>query len=304
MIERRAVLVAVIAAGLLGAVGLLASAPTALPPSSATPPYQAFSGERIIQLPGYRGDAMEPFIVPDGGALLFNSSNAPGADTDLFSARRLPNGSFAKPEAITPTNSKMLDGVPSLDRAGTLYFVSLRSYGQTLSTLYGAGNGGRAVPQLVAGISPRVPGIVQFDAEVTWDGQSLWVSEGRFSGKPFPDSARIVLARKSGPGYVYDPASDTLLARINQGALNYAAAISRDGRELFFTRVADMADPQPVILRAARRGPDQPFATPQPVAGISGHVEAPSLSADGLTLYYHKKIGGQFVLCEVRRLQR
>lgn len=124
------------------------------------------------------------------------------------------------------------------------------------------------------------------------------------SGKPYPDSARIVLARKSGEGFRYSADSDKQLAQVNQGALNYAAAISRDGRELFFTRVADMAHAEPVIMRAARSASGQPFGTPQPVAGISGHVEAPSLSADGLTLYYHKRIGGRFLLYEIRRQRR
>ena len=293
-------IVAVVAAGF----GLSVAASHALTPDAGAAAYQGFKGERQIALPGFKGDAMEPFIAADGSQLLFNSSNAAGFDTDLFSAQRKADGSFAKPAALVQANSKTLDGVASLDRDGTLYFVSLRSYAKTLSTLYSASNGGRAAPKLVPGVSPQRPGIVQFDAEVAWDGQSLWVSEGRFSGKPYPDSAKIVLARKNGDGFRASPDSDAQLGKVNQGALNYAAAISRDGLELFFTRVQDMAHPQPVIMRAARSAAGQPFSTPQPVAGIAGHVEAPSLSADGLTLYYHKRIAGRFVLCEIRRERR
>ena len=293
-------IVAVLAAGL----GVTIAASQALTPAAAPAAYQGFKGEQQIALPGFSGDAMEPFIAADGRQLLFNSSNAPGFDTNLFSAQRQADGSFAKPVALAQANSKTLDGVASLDRSGALYFISLRSYGQSLSTLYRAGNGGLAAPKLVPGVSPQRPGIVQFDAEVAWDGQSLWVSEGRFSGKPYPDSAKIVLARKSGDGFRYSADSDAQLAKVNQGALNYAASISRDGLELFFTRVQDMAHPQPVIMRAARTSPGQTFGMPQPVAGIAGHVEAPSLSADGLTLYYHKRIAGRFVLCEIRRQRR
>ena len=280
------------------------AASQALTPPAEAAAYHGFKGEQQIALPGFTGDAMEPFITADGRQLLFNSRNAPGFDTDLFSARRTADGSFAKPAPLGQANSKTLDGVASLDRSDTLYFVSLRSYGQSLSTLYRAGNGGRVAPKLVPGISLRRAGIVQFDAEVAWDGQSLWVSEGRFSGKPYPDSAKIVLARKRGDGFRAVADSDAQLGKVNQGALNYAAAISRDGLELFFTRVTDMAHAEPVIMRAARSAPDKPFDTPQPVAGIAGHVEAPSLSADGLTLYYHKRIGGRFVLCEIRRQRR
>ncbi len=291
---------AVLTAGLGSGMAAL----QALTPAPAPAAYQGFKGEQQIVLPGLSGDAMEPFIAADGRQLLFNSSNAPGFDTDLFSAQRKADGSFAKPVTLAQANSKTLDGVASLDRSGVLYFISLRSYAQSLSTLYRAGNGGRGAPELVPGVSPQRPGIVQFDAEVAWDGQSLWVSEGRFSGKPYPDSARIVLARKDGDGFRAVADSDAQLARVNQGALNYAAAISRDGLELFFTRVADMVHPHPVIIRAARTSLGQAFGTPQPVAGISGHVEAPSLSADGLTLYYHKRIAGHFVLCEIRRQRR
>lgn len=291
-------------AALTAGLGTSMTALQALAPVAAPAAYQGFKDERQIVLPGYSGEAMEPFIAADGRQLLFNSSNAPGFDTDLYSAQRKADGTFAKPVALAQANSKTLDGVASLDRSGTLYFISLRSYGQSLSALYRAGNGGRSAPELVPGVSPRKLGIVQFDAEAAWDGQSLWVSEGRFSGKPYPDSAKIVLTRKDGDGFRADAGSDVLLAKVNQGALNYAAAISRDGLELFFTRVADMAHPQPVIMRAARTGQSQAFGTPQPVAGIAGHVEAPSLSADGLTLYYHKRIAGHFVLCEIRRLRR
>ncbi len=293
-----------ILAVLAAAFGMGMAALQALTPEAGRAAYQGFKSEQQIALPDYAGDAMEPFITPDGRQMLFNSSNAPDFDTDLFSAPRKADGSFAKPAALAQANSKTLDGVASLDRDGTLYLISLRSYAKSLSTLYSASNGGRAAPKLVAGVSSKRPGIVQFDAEVAWDGQSLWVSEGRFSGKPYPDSARIVLARKSSDGFRYSPDSDVLLAKVNQGALNYAAAISRDGLELFFTRVEDMGHPEPVIMRAARSSLGQPFGSPQPVAGIAGHVEAPSLSADGLTLYYHKRIAGRFVLCEIRRQRR
>ena len=75
---------AVLAAGLGAAV----AASQTLTPAAAAAAYQGFKGEQQIALPDYAGDAMEPFISPDGRQLLFNSSNAPGFDTDLFSAPR------------------------------------------------------------------------------------------------------------------------------------------------------------------------------------------------------------------------
>lgn len=63
---------------------------------------------------------------------------------------------------------------------GVLYFVSPRSYSQTLSTIYSGQFSSGVVTgvHLVAGVSGGTPGTVDFDVEVSSDGQQLYVSVG------------------------------------------------------------------------------------------------------------------------------
>ena len=79
-----------------------------------------------------------------------------------------------------------------------------------------------------------------------------------------------------------------------------AASISTNGLEQVFTRV-DPAGGGPGIYQAVRTGLGQPFGDVQRVAAITGFTEAPSISADGTTLYYHRRVGRHFEIAEVTR---
>ncbi len=88
--------------------------------------------------------------------------------------------------------------------------------------------------------------------------------------------------------------------------LEYAACISEDGLEFFFTRLdsSTITDPIPdsQIMRAVRTSTDEAFGTPQPVGGIHNHtkfVEAPTIYGD--TLYYHQFDNGVATLYKVTR---
>ena len=110
------------------------------------------------------------------------------------------------------------------------------------------------------------------------------------------------MALRHGPVFRRDPQSDTLLKNVNANGLVYAPAISTDGLELFFTRVAKItATAQPAIYRAARQRTSEPFDIPERVVGITGFVEGPTLSADGRRLYYHKKEKSHFYIYVVTR---
>jgi len=56
----------------------------------------------------------------------------------LHWAERVTPTHFRYRGKIDGANTPALEGVPSIDREGNLYFVSVRSYKQTLSTLYRA----------------------------------------------------------------------------------------------------------------------------------------------------------------------
>jgi hypothetical protein len=114
-----------------------------------------FSDPEPVQIVGYSGDAMEPFISRDGKYLFFNNRNDPGVDTNLHWADNVDGKTFRYRGEIQGVNTRSLEGVPSMDRAGTFYFISPRSYDRTLSTIYhGQFNNGRVENvELLEGLS-------------------------------------------------------------------------------------------------------------------------------------------------------
>lgn len=271
---------------------------------AALPEYRAFGEPQLVAIRGYQGDAMEPFITKDGRYLLFNNRNDPKIDTKLLFAERVDDLTFDYRGELEGANTSALEGVPSVDRHGNLFFVSTRSYAETLSTIYRGrfGQGRVSGIELVAGISLRQRGMVTFDAEVSADGSTLFVADGRFAGGHVPETADIDIAVRDGAGFRRLPGARDLLRNVNTAALEYAPAVSGDLLELFFTRLEGSArSPRTAILRAVRPDAGAPFGAPQRLASITGFVEAPSLSGDGRSLYYHRLDGGRFVILRVAR---
>lgn len=271
---------------------------------AALPEYRAFGHPQRVEIRGYQGDAMEPFITKDGRYLLFNNRNDPKIDTRLLFAERVDDLTFDYRGELEGANTSALEGVPSMDRHGNLFFVSTRSYAETLSTIYRGrfGQGRVSGIELVAGISLRQRGMVTFDAEVSADGNTLFVADGRFAGGHVPETADIDIAVRDGAGFRRLPAARDLLRNVNTAALEYAPAISGDLLELFFTRLEGSGrSPRSAILRAVRPEAGAPFGLPQRLASITGFVEAPALSGDGRSLYYHRLDGGRFVILRVAR---
>jgi Tol biopolymer transport system component len=269
--------------------------------------YNGFSAPQPVVLQGYSGSAMEPSITPDGRYLLFNTSNvAPNIPT-LQVASRIDDSTFeylGEIEGSGVNEPGSLSGTPSLDREGTLYFISTRSYNETLSTIYAGqfSEGHVTGVHLVSGLKAETRGLVDFDASVSADGSRLYVSVGDFRSGSGPTSASIHVFDRSGEGFTADPSSTTLLRKVNSVAtLDYAPAISADGLELFFTAASPAIGQAPAIYRAARSAPSKPFGAAERVASISGFAEAPSLSSDGSSLYYHELIGSEFAIERVTR---
>lgn len=250
--------------------------------------YHGFRHACSVTIRGYPESAMEPFISRDGKYLLFNTSNVPPRIPSLQFATRLDAQAFAYQGEIRGANEpNALSGTPTMDRQDNFYFVSTRSYSRSLSTIYtGHFTSGRVTGvHLVPGVSPRVRGVVDFDVEVSTDGQTLYVSVGHFDGGSSPTSASIAIFDKIGSRFTPDPAGAEILHSVNRpGLLTYAAAISTNGLELFFTEV-NPAGGGPGIYRAVRSRVGRPFGQVQRVAAITGFAEAPSISADGTTLY-------------------
>lgn len=273
--------------------------------ATASGGYRGFTDPQPVTIAGYTGTAMEPFISPDGQYLFFNTSNQAPNIPAIQYATTVDGQSFDYQGQVEGVNEAgVLSGTPSMDDNGNFYFISTRSYAQTLSTVYtGQFDAGQVSDvHLVPGVSGAAGGIVDFDADVSPDGNTLYVSVGKFDDGSGPESARLTLFDKSGAGFVADPESAHLLHAVNKKkTLNYAASISSDGLELFFTR-AKVSGGEPAIYRAVRKKTNRPFGHVQPVAAITGFAEAPSLSADGSTLYYHLLVGDQFDIEDVTRV--
>lgn len=267
--------------------------------SPTEPVDTSFRDQQRVTIRGYTGVAMEPFITRDGAYLLFNSSNAPGVNTDIQVARIVDGLTFDYVGPLTGANSTVLDGVPTVDASGTMYFVSIRSYETTAQTIYRAdfANGAASNVALVPGL-PTGAGVVVFDVEVTPDGNSIWFADGRFSGAPVPDAADLVLATRTATGFQPAANGATILARVNTDALEYAAGVGGDDRELFFTRLRGTTS---AIYRATRSSSTAAFGTPARIAAIDGFVEGPTVSADGRALYYHRREGDSYAIYRVTR---
>jgi hypothetical protein len=276
---------------LLGAA--LVGGPTARAQDAGDPSAEAkaasFTNQQAVTITGNGHDAMEPFLTRDGKVLFFNNSNAPTVDTNLFWATKVDDLTFQLQGEIGGVNGPALDAVASMDLSNNFYFVSTRSYDTTLSTIY-AGNyskGSVSGPAIVAGVSPTRRGFVDFDQEISADGNTLYFTEGVFTGGSVPASSEMLIARRSDNGFIRDAQSKEILRTINStGRLNYAACTSADELEIFFTRLNGK---EPTILMASRASTAKPFGAAEKILAITGFVEAPTISPDGRSLYFHRR---------------
>ena len=178
----------------------------------------------------------------------------------------------------------------------TAYYQS-PNYESVFRGTFNAGSGAVSGIVPVAHLSEGIAGHLNFDVEISPDGRTLYFADGVFSGNSFPDTSDLAYAVDSGSGFVRNPA---IMANLNTADLEYAAGISANGLELFFTRLR-LSTVETTIYRTTRPDTSSPFGPPQRVSAISGFVEAPSLSPDEKSLYYHKNDGGKFVIYRVTR---
>jgi hypothetical protein len=253
-----------------------------------------------VEMIGYDGNMMEPFLSRDGNTLLFNNLNALPENTNLHWATKINDHTFQYKGEITGINTPDLEGVPSLDNAGKLYFVSLRNYTNTLSTLYVCdfSNGVATNIELVNGISRLQAGWVNFDIEASADGQTIYFVDGQFGQTAIPVSADIVIAKKNGLNFERLPNSSEIMKNINSSNLEYAACISANQLELYFTRIvlpvtaASLSE----MYVSTRQNTNEPFGVPAKIQSITGFAEAATIAPDQKTIYYHLKENNKFVL--------
>ena len=258
-----------------------------------------------VQINGYNGNSMEPFLSRDGSILLFNNLNALPENTNLHWAKRINDSSFDYQGEVSGVNTADLEGVPSLDKSGNLYFVSTRNFSTTLSTLYQAkfSNGVATDVQLVNGISKQQAAWINFDVEVSENGETLYFVDGMLAQSGIPTFADLVIAQRNGPSFTRLSNSASILKNINTSALEYAACISVNQLELYFTRLSlpVTASSAPEIFISTRQNTNEPFGKPQKIEGLGAFVEATTIAPDQITLYYHRKENDKFELFTIRK---
>lgn len=272
-------------------------------------PNDEWHGEEPITILGYSADAMEIGISKDGRYLLFNDRNKP--NKDMHWALRIDDRTYQYKGKVGNTVTPTVDGTPSFDAAGNLYFTTLKSYPRDLRTIYvakfrdGEAIGPAPVPGDIYIKNPKRKADtfwVSLDPDISDDGSLLFYSEGSFSPKtPFPYPFKVRGAQRVKGRFV--KMDDRILANINTRNMEYAPAISADGLELFFTRIGKV-DGKPKfigIFTAKRSSRNEPFSKPEKIMAITGDVEAPVLSGDEQHLYYHRKVNGRFKVYRVTR---
>jgi hypothetical protein len=257
-----------------------------------------------VEIIGYNDDAMEPFVSRDGHYLLFNNLNDDSTNTDIHFAERKDDFIWLYRGKVNGVNTPALEGCPTLDRAGRMFFVSPRSYTTSLCTIYtGIFQDGTVTNvQLVESISRKQPGIVNFDVDVSSDGNTLVFVDSRFTPGGGPQSADLVIATWDGHEFVRSPDSARLLSQVNKAAaLQYAPTISADTLTLYFTRFdrrSGFTGPQ--IYRATRPAIDAPFGQLVHMGNLGDYVEGSAFGADEKLLYFHRKDGDRFNLYAIR----
>ncbi len=272
-------------------------------------PNAAWGTEERVAILGYSADAMEVGISQDGRYLLFNDRNKP--NKDMHWAERIDDTTYRYKGKVGNTVTPTVDGTPSFDAAGNIYYTSLKSYPKDVRTIYKAvfKDGVALNPAPVDGdiyITDRNRHgkelWVSLDPDISDDGAFLFFSEGRFRpGVGFPYPFNVRGAQKVHGKYL--KMDDRILANINTNHMEYAPAISSNGLELFFARIGKVKGrPKMVgIFVAQRNSLEEPFSRPQKIMAITGDVEAPVLSGDGKHLYYHRMDGGRFRVYRVTR---
>ena len=295
------------------AMALIASACMAAPEGPEPligEPDTSFLAAQPVEIAGYEGDAMEPFLSRDGAILFFNNRNDPGERTDVHWAQReLPDRFVYRGTVEGAALPGVLDGVPSMSAAGEFVFTSLRGVDDKRTIWRGIFAQGSLtqVGPVEGDVNAVRPFWVNMDSEISADGQTLYTTDSRFDPiRGMIVESNLVIAQRTPTGFERVMDSAAQLAKINSKKMEYAAALTRDLKTLYFTRVDfDILGQGGEVgfqtLVSRRASVTQPWGLPRPVASISGYAEAPTLSPDECSLYFHKRVRDRFAVFRTTR---
>jgi len=267
-----------------------------------------FSNPEQVTILGYDGYAAEPGISKDGTLLLWNDSESPSPpNKDIHWATRVDDITFQYQGKVSNINTDLVDGTPSFDTDGNLYYTSQATYFTDFKSMYSGvfdvASGTVLAPQVLEGdIYVGAVGWVSVDPEISPDGNDLYYSEGFWEGSSLPNPFQVRHAVKNGDLYIQD---NSTLVNIDSTNLRYAPAISSDGLELFFTEIPMVGGSPDIgnngIYRARRNTTSEPFSVPKRIGAITSFAEAPTITQDGSTMYFHKKVGSEMKIFRVTR---
>ncbi|MCB9814987.1 peptidoglycan-binding protein [Candidatus Nomurabacteria bacterium] len=258
---------------------------------------------RKVSIEGFNGNAQEPFISRDDKYLFFNDfqPDSKNRQKKMHWATRVDDTTFKYQGYLEGVNgSGSVDGAPSMDQNGNFYWISTRSYLDDLITVYKGkftGNSVEKVVKLTGNYQVEKWNEINFDVEVSKDGNKLYVVESLMeSGNP--READFILINNQGKKL-----RQNIISSLNSDVLEYAASISSDELEIYFTRVSEVdKDADFGIYVATRNSKDEPFGNPERVTAVgTGLLEAPSINNAGNLIYFHKLVDNKFYIYVIER---
>ena len=258
--------------------------------------YPIFGPEIKVTISGLTFDAMEPFISTDGNSLYFNSLNS-GPTTDLFYATRVNDTTFTYVGPVGgcyDPSPDHLDAVASMDSINNFYWVSLRGIPNLYRGNYLAGNVSNITPTY-GDFNILTPGWIVFDAAINYQGDLLYYTNGYFGPTytecgAVPCESNLGVAQKVNDSiFMKLPNTDAIFANVNDTSfIAYAPQITKDGLELYFTRLLKNSTNTEICV-AVRNSIVDVFSLPIVLYSNPGFFpEAASPTTDKQTIYYHQ----------------
>ncbi len=284
----------------------------------------SFGNPQIVDITGYpitgSENVQEPFISRDGQYLFFNTATLEGEKDIHFAKWDTDQTTFVYQGEVQGVNTTAnLEANATMDEDFNLFYIDN-------TALPGWVSGGIFQPESESlSNKSSITGLPDFQlaidgsatvnmgVEVSADGETIYFSRAVFLNAGTLDQiisiSDILFAEKDANGnFVFNEAVATnIMQNINTTEnLEYAACISEDELEFYFTRtlISSITNltPDSQIMRAVRSSRSDIFGVPQAVEGIANHtsfVEGPTIYGD--TLYYHQFDNGVAKLYKVTK---
>ncbi|HEY3040494.1 MAG TPA: hypothetical protein VGJ66_17275 [Pyrinomonadaceae bacterium] len=211
--------------------------------------------------------------------------------------------SFGPPQSLGPTiNTSLFEGGPTVSTdERTLIFTSTRDPVTQQEDLFISQ---RTSPGDVWGAPEVLPTAVndpiasEFSPRLSHDGKSLYFGSNRMGGF---GSGDIYVSTRESPAHAWKPAQN-LGPPINTNMFEAFATPSADGNTLYFERSTAAAAPDADIWVTTRANENEPWGVPErlgaPINGPNGDF-SPSISADGLSLYFGSRREGNIGFVDI-----